>query len=45
LEDSYPDHVKKASVEDLSEIMVRELTEGIEETGIRAGVIGELARA
>jgi phosphotriesterase-related protein len=42
LEDSYPDQVKKDNVDELSEIMIRELTEGIEETGIRAGVIGEL---
>jgi phosphotriesterase-related protein len=42
LENSYPAHVKNGSVEELSEIMVRELTEGIDETGIRAGVIGEL---
>ena len=45
LEDSYPDHVKKNSVDELSEVMVHELTEGIEETGIRAGVIGELGTA
>lgn len=42
LEDSYPDQVKKDSIDELSKVMVRELTEGIEETGIRAGVIGEL---
>jgi phosphotriesterase-related protein len=42
LEDSYPDQVKKDSIDELSNVMVRELTEGIEETGIRAGVIGEL---
>jgi phosphotriesterase-related protein len=45
LEDSYPIHVKKDSIDELSEITVHELTEGIEETGIRAGVIGELGTA
>jgi phosphotriesterase-related protein len=39
---SHPAYVKKKSAEELSEIMVRELEEGIDGTGVRAGVIGEI---
>ena len=40
---SHPAIVKKKSLEDLSDIMVKELTEGIGDTGIKAGLIGECA--
>ena len=39
---SHPDYVKSKSVDELVTIMVRELTEGIDDTGIRTGVIGEI---
>lgn len=39
---SHPPLVRQKGVEELREIMVRELVEGIDETGIRAGVIGEI---
>lgn len=42
VESTYPAYVKENSVEELSDVMVRELNEGIEGTGIRAGVIGEI---
>jgi phosphotriesterase-related protein len=40
---SHPPMIKDLSVEGLYSIMVKELTEGIDGTGIRAGFIGELA--
>ena len=39
---SLSDVVRAASVDELAEHMIRELTEGIDDTGIRAGVIGEI---
>ena len=33
---------RRAAREELAEIMIRELTEGIDETGVRAGVLGEI---
>lgn len=42
LGDSHPEYVRESSIEDLAARFVRELTEGIEDTGIRAGWIGEL---
>jgi phosphotriesterase-related protein len=39
---SHPPNVATRSVEELAETMVREVTEGIEGTGIRAGNIGEI---
>lgn len=42
LERSHPAFVKKNSAEELSEIIVRELMEGVNGSGIRAGVIGEI---
>lgn len=38
---SHPRFVKEKSVDDLCELMEKELTEGIGDTGVRAGVIGE----
>lgn len=40
---SHPPEVAEKSVEELAEQMVREITVGIGDTGIRAGNIGELA--
>jgi len=40
--ESHPLFVKKKSVEELAEIMIAEVEEGIDGTGIRAGVIGEI---
>jgi phosphotriesterase-related protein len=40
--EAHPPMVAGASVEELAGIMVRELTEGIDGTGIRAGIIGEI---
>lgn len=39
---THPPMVKQKSMEELAEIIVKELTEGIGDTGIRAGVIGEI---
>ncbi|MDA4131334.1 MAG: hypothetical protein OK457_11235, partial [Thaumarchaeota archaeon] len=41
-DDSYSPMVKSSTSDQLAQIMIRELKEGIETTGIRAGVIGEL---
>ena len=41
----YPPRVYESSTERLADLMVKELTEGIDETGIRAGVIGEIGTA
>jgi len=37
-----PDDVKEQSVEWMTEEMLRELTQGIDDTGVRAGIIGEI---
>ncbi len=42
VESTHPPLVKKKSVEELAEIMIEELVEGIGDTGIRAGIIGEI---
>jgi len=42
IEKAHPSYVKKRTVEQLAEEMVSEITAGIGETGIRAGVIGEI---
>ena len=39
---SHPSVVRRMGSEELAEIMVKELTEGIGDTGIRSGVIGEI---
>jgi len=41
VEPSFPDFIKEKSVEELCDIMVKELVEGIADTGVKAGVIGE----
>ena len=40
---SQPPEIADKSVEELSEIMIKEITEGIGNTGIKAGNIGEIA--
>jgi phosphotriesterase-related protein len=42
LHECHPSYVSEMSVDELSSIMVKELTEGIGDSGVRAGVIGEL---
>ena len=39
----HPEWLKTASAQQIAEVYVRELTEGIEDTGIRAGIIAEIA--
>ena len=39
---AHPESVAKTSVEAMAENLIRELTEGVGNTGIRAGVIGEI---
>ncbi len=43
LEQYLADFVEDSTVEELTEIAVRDLTEGIDGTGVKAGVIGEIA--
>jgi phosphotriesterase-related protein len=38
----YPREVEELTIPDLADLMTRELNNGIDETGIRAGIIGEL---
>lgn len=42
IEASHPPYVREKSIEDLTAIIIKELTEGINDTGVKAGVIGEL---
>lgn len=42
LERTHPPEVARGDIGDLSEIMVRDLVEGDERTGVRAGYIGEI---
>jgi len=42
LQISHPTFVRRTDERELTEIMIRELTEGIAESGIRAGAIGEI---
>ena len=39
---TYPDYIARRSVDELADMLVRELTEGVDDTGIRPGVIGEI---
>ena len=39
---SYPPFVRQGSIEQIANHFVKELTQGIDDTGIRAGVIGEI---
>ena len=42
LEGSLPASVAESSIDDLAAVMIREIEEGIDDTGIRAGIIGEV---
>lgn len=42
VQSSHPPIVKQLSIDDLAEIMRKDLTDGIETTSVRAGVIGEI---
>ena len=42
VQNSHPKHVKEMDSEQLADLMVKELTEGIDDTGIKAGLIGEI---
>ncbi len=39
---SHPKNVAQMSVEQLAEVMIKEIVVGIEDTGIKAGIIGEI---
>ncbi len=38
----YPDYIARSSVDELADRLVRDIEEGVDGTGIRAGVIGEI---
>jgi phosphotriesterase-related protein len=40
--DSHPEWVQTASVQELTDLLLRELAEGIDDTGVRPAVIGEI---
>ncbi|MCF3944140.1 phosphotriesterase family protein [Oceanobacillus alkalisoli] len=42
LHDTIPTYVESMSIDEIKEIIVRDLTEGVENTGIKAGIIGEI---
>jgi phosphotriesterase-related protein len=42
VEGSWPEYTREMTVEELTDLMVKEIEEGIEDTGIKAGHIGEL---
>jgi len=41
MEYSYPPELKKMSIESIVEEIIKEITEGVDESGIKAGIIGE----
>lgn len=43
LEEYHPKYISELSVESISDIFIKELTSGIDNTGIKAGLIGEIA--
>lgn len=43
LSDYHPEWLNESTVEDIANIYVKELTEGIDNTGIKAGIIAEIA--
>ena len=43
LSEYHPDYLKDLSKEEVSEIYIKELTEGIDGTGVKAGIIAEIA--
>ena len=42
VENAHPDWVKDKTADELAELMVREIVEGVDDTGIRAGLIAEI---
>ena len=42
LEGSHPDHFAGMSVDDVADEIVRDATEGVGDTGVRSGIIGEI---
>ena len=42
VDDAHPPYVRERSVEELAEQIVRDVTEGVDGTGIRSGIIGEV---
>ncbi len=42
IQSAHPPEVREKSIDELADVMVGELTEGIGDTGIKAGVIGEI---
>ena len=38
----YPSFVRSAGIEELTDYMVRQIEEGVEGTGVRAGIVGEI---
>ncbi len=42
IELSHPPHVRSMSADDIADEIVRDLTEGVPGTGVRAGIIGEI---
>lgn len=42
VENAHPDYVREMDAEQLSDIMVRDVIEGVGDTGVRCGVIGEI---
>ena len=45
LEDRYPSDISHRSVEDLTQEIVRDVTVGVDGTGIRSGIIGQIGSA
>jgi predicted metal-dependent phosphotriesterase family hydrolase len=43
IEVSHPGYIREKSVNELADMIIKELTEGIDGTDIRAGIIGEIA--
>ena len=41
-ERAYPAYIQEKSADELAAMMVREIEEGVDDTGIRAGIIGEI---
>ena len=42
VDDAHPDYARRASADELAERIVRDVTEGVDGSGIRSGVIGEV---
>ena len=40
--DTHPSEVESLSVDEIAQVMIRDLTEGIDDTGVKAGMVGEI---